>query len=110
MRILVQKFGGTSLSTAQAREHVIGHIQDALIQHYKLVVVVSAMGRKGEPYATDTLLDLVRKNGEGLPARELDMLMGCGELISAVLLCSLLHKNGNTFYCFDGWASRSDHK
>ncbi|CAH1203375.1 Aspartokinase [Paenibacillus allorhizoplanae] len=94
MRILVQKFGGTSLSTAQARDHVIGHIQDALIQHYKLVVVVSAMGRKGEPYATDTLLDLVRKNGEGLPARELDMLMGCGELISAVLLCSLLNKTG----------------
>ncbi|KRE83137.1 aspartate kinase [Paenibacillus sp. Soil766] len=94
MRILVQKFGGTSLSTAQAREHVIGHIQDALIQHYKLVVVVSAMGRKGDPYATDTLLDLVRKNGEGLPARELDMLMGCGELISAVLLCSLLNNTG----------------
>jgi aspartate kinase len=94
MRILVQKFGGTSLSTAQARDHVIGHIQDALIQHYKVVVVVSAMGRKGEPYATDTLLDLVRKNGEGLPSRELDMLMGCGELISAVLLCSLLIKSG----------------
>lgn len=94
MRILVQKFGGTSLSTAQARDHVIGHIQDALIQHYKLVIVVSAMGRKGEPYATDTLLDLVRKNGEGLPSRELDMLMGCGELISAVLLCSLLVKSG----------------
>ncbi|KRF31874.1 aspartate kinase [Paenibacillus sp. Soil787] len=94
MRILVQKFGGTSLSTAHAREHVIGHIQDALINHYKLVVVVSAMGRKGEPYATDTLLDLVRKNGEGLPARELDMLMGCGELISAVHLCSLLQAIG----------------
>ncbi|WP_261306071.1 aspartate kinase [Paenibacillus andongensis] len=94
MRILVQKFGGTSLSTAHAREHVIGHIQDALNHDYKLVVVVSAMGRKGEPYATDTLLDLVRKNGEGLPARELDMLMGCGELISAVHLCSLLQATG----------------
>ncbi|MFC5448397.1 aspartate kinase [Paenibacillus aestuarii] len=94
MRILVQKFGGTSLSTVQAREHVIGHIQDALAQEYKLVVVVSAMGRKGEPYATDTLLDLVRQNGEGLPARELDMLMGCGELISAVHLSSLLQANG----------------
>jgi aspartate kinase len=90
MRILVQKFGGTSLSTVQAREHVIGHIQDALAQNYKLVIVVSAMGRKGEPYATDTLLDLVRQNGEGLPARELDMLLGCGEMISAVHLCSLL--------------------
>ncbi|MFD0698327.1 aspartate kinase [Paenibacillus sp. GCM10027628] len=94
MRILVQKYGGTSLSTVQAREHVIGHIQDALAQDYQLVVVVSAMGRKGEPYATDTLLDLVRQNGEGLPARELDMLMGCGELISAVHLCSLLQAAG----------------
>ncbi|MGG1551195.1 aspartate kinase [Paenibacillus ferrarius] len=94
MRILVQKFGGTSLSTAQARDHVIRHIQDALEEQYKLVVVVSAMGRKGEPYATDTLLDLVRKNGNGLPLRELDMLMGCGELISAVLLCSLLQEKG----------------
>ncbi|TXK81927.1 aspartate kinase [Paenibacillus sp. N3.4] len=94
MRILVQKFGGTSLSTAHAREHVIGHIQDALANVYKLVVVVSAMGRKGEPYATDTLLDLVRKNGEGLSARELDMLMGCGELISAVHLSSLLQARG----------------
>ncbi|MEW9697664.1 aspartate kinase [Paenibacillus sp. SI8] len=94
MRILVQKFGGTSLSTVQARAYVIGHIQDALAQDYKLVVVVSAMGRKGEPYATDTLLDLVRQNGEGLPARELDMLLGCGETISAVHLCSLLQATG----------------
>ena len=47
MRILVQKFGGTSLSTPQARTHVIGHIQRELANHYQLVVVVSAMGRRG---------------------------------------------------------------
>jgi aspartate kinase len=90
MRILVQKFGGTSLSTAEARAHVIAHIQDALQQEYKLVVVVSAMGRKGEPYATDTLLELARTNGNSLPARELDLLLGCGEIIAAATLCSLL--------------------
>ncbi|UJF35391.1 aspartate kinase [Paenibacillus hexagrammi] len=94
MRILVQKFGGTSLSTAEARDHVIGHIQDAIANHYQLVVVVSAMGRKGEPYATDTLLDLVKHNGENLQARELDLLMCCGEIISAVHLCSLLQSKG----------------
>ncbi|NEW05603.1 aspartate kinase [Paenibacillus sp. SYP-B3998] len=94
MRILVQKFGGTSLSTVNAREHVIDHIQDALEQDYKLVVVVSAMGRKGEPYATDTLLELVRHNGVELAARELDMLLSCGEMISAVQLCSLLQATG----------------
>lgn len=90
MRILVQKFGGTSLSTAEAREHVISHIEDAIAQQYKLVVVVSAMGRKGDPYATDTLLDLIAQNGNRLPAREKDMLLGCGETISAATLCSLL--------------------
>lgn len=94
MRILVQKFGGTSLSTAQARTHVIRHIKQALSQNYKLVVVVSAMGRKGEPYATDTLLDLIRHNGDSLPAREKDMLLCCGETISATALCSLLNAEG----------------
>lgn len=91
MKILVQKFGGTSLSTAEARTLVVEHIQDALSQNFKLVVVVSAMGRKGEPYATDTLLDWIRENGNCLPAREKDMLLCCGEVISAATLCSLLN-------------------
>ncbi|WP_248926316.1 aspartate kinase [Paenibacillus hamazuiensis] len=91
MKILVQKFGGTSLSTPEARDHVIGHIRDALNENYKLVVVVSAMGRKGEPYATDTLLDLIRQNGNRLPKRERDLLLCCGEIISASVLCSLLN-------------------
>ncbi|PZE22399.1 aspartate kinase [Paenibacillus xerothermodurans] len=94
MKILVQKFGGTSLSTAEARAHVIEHIKDSLAYNYQLVVVVSAMGRKGEPYATDSLLELITNNGNCLPARELDMLLCCGELISAATMCSLLHANG----------------
>ncbi|WP_409340922.1 aspartate kinase [Paenibacillus sp. MBLB4367] len=94
MRILVQKFGGTSLSTAQAREHVIKHIRQALQQQMRVVVVVSAMGRKGEPYATDTLLELIKDNGNRLPARERDMLLCCGETISAAVLCSLLNESG----------------
>ncbi|WP_442600894.1 aspartate kinase [Paenibacillus sp. KN14-4R] len=94
MRILVQKFGGTSLSTADARQHVLEHIKDALAGEYKLVVVVSAMGRKGDPYATDTLLGLIAQSGNALPAREKDMLLCCGEIISATNLCSLLHSEG----------------
>ncbi|MCS7461838.1 aspartate kinase [Paenibacillus doosanensis] len=94
MNILVQKFGGTSLSSVEARALVVEHIQDALAQDYKLVIVVSAMGRKGEPYATDTLLDFISQNGNRLPARERDMLLCCGELISAATLCSLLHAGG----------------
>ncbi|MFC4103511.1 aspartate kinase [Paenibacillus xanthanilyticus] len=90
MPILVQKFGGTSLSTPEARELVIKHIERERSQQYGLVVVVSAMGRKGEPYATDTLLSFIRDNGDSLPSRERDLLLGCGEIISAATLCSLL--------------------
>ncbi|MEI7026319.1 aspartate kinase [Paenibacillus sp. y28] len=102
MRILVQKFGGTSLSTKEAREHAIRHIQDALEDGYRLVVVVSAMGRKGEPYATDTLLEWIEQNGNRLPERERDMLLCCGEMISAATLCSLLHERGIPAAAFTG--------
>ncbi|WP_040948734.1 aspartate kinase [Gorillibacterium massiliense] len=102
MRILVQKFGGTSVSNPEAREHVIRHIKKALNDEYKLVVVVSAMGRRGEPYATDTLLDLVSQNGSFLPEREKDLLLYCGEMISAVTLCSLLHAEGISTTVFNG--------
>lgn len=93
MPILVQKFGGTSVQTEENRKFVIKHIKDALIKDYKLVVVVSALGRGPDPYATDTLLDLVdfptNKNAD----RELDMLMSCGEIISAVVLSNELQKS-----------------
>lgn len=94
MRILVQKFGGTSLSSPQAREHVISHIKRELDENYNLVVVVSAMGRRGEPYATDTLLEWIVQNGDALPDREKDLLLCCGEIISATTLCSLLEREG----------------
>ncbi|MEK8130173.1 aspartate kinase [Paenibacillus filicis] len=102
MKILVQKFGGTSLSTAEARAHVIEHIREAIDQGLAPVVVVSAMGRKGEPYATDTLLGWISQNGDRLPARERDMLLGCGELISAATLCSLLQAEGIPATAFTG--------
>jgi len=94
MRILVQKFGGTSLSTDYARERVIQHIARERESGYAVVVVVSAMGRRGEPYATDTLLSLIHDNGNSLPPREMDMLLACGEIISAAALCSMLNAHG----------------
>ena len=96
MRIMVQKFGGTSLATPQARSRVVQHIRRELAQQYRLVVVVSAMGRRGEPYATDTLLDWTRQHGGQLPSRERDLLLGCGEIISAATLCGLLQSEGIT--------------
>jgi aspartate kinase len=59
LKIIIQKFGGTSVATPERRQMVVNKIKNALDQGYKPVVVVSAMGRKGEPYATDTLLSLI---------------------------------------------------
>lgn len=92
--ILVQKFGGTSLSSPEAREHVLRHIRRELARQVKLVVVVSAMGRSGDPYATDTLLESTVLNGSIPSARERDLLMGCGEIISAVTLSGMLSSEG----------------
>lgn len=93
MQVLVQKFGGTSVQSVENREHVIKHIKDALVKEYKLVVVVSALGRKPDPYATDTLLSQVDFPANRNSKRELDMLMSCGEIISSVVLSNELQKN-----------------
>ncbi|OYD09495.1 aspartate kinase [Paludifilum halophilum] len=94
MRIRVQKFGGTSVATPESRSRVIHHIREAVDQGFSLVVVVSAMGRKGDPYATDTFLDWIGQNGSSLSPREQDLLLSCGEIISASTLSSLLNQEG----------------
>ncbi len=94
LKILVQKFGGTSLAMDEQRRAVLNKIKEARGQGYKLVVVVSAMGRQGEPYATDTLLSLITHSSGILPKREQDLLLSCGEIISSVMLTSLLNKEG----------------
>lgn len=94
MRIIVQKFGGTSVATPENRELVVGKINKALKQGLKSVVVVSAMGRKGDHYATDTLIDLARNAYQDISCRELDLMMGCGEIISAVVMAGTLQAAG----------------
>lgn len=94
MKIIIQKFGGTSVASRERREFVVNKISGAVKDGFKPVVVVSAMGRRGEPYATDTLLDMVKSISDGIGKRELDMLMSCGEIISCSVLCSTLEAKG----------------
>ncbi len=94
MKILVQKFGGSSLSSAEEREEAISHICSAIKEGYSVCVVVSAMGRKGQPYATDTLIQLIKENGSTLEKRDWDLLLHCGEIISAATLASMLNSKG----------------
>ncbi|WP_057763257.1 aspartate kinase [Cytobacillus praedii] len=94
MKIIVQKYGGTSVRDINSREHALKHIKKAISDGYKLVVVVSAMGRKGDPYATDTLLSLIEKEKMMINKRENDLLLSCGEIISSVVFTNMLLEHG----------------
>ncbi|PFP30707.1 aspartate kinase [Bacillus sp. AFS073361] len=94
MKIIVQKFGGTSVKDEESRKYAQSHIEKALADGYKVVVVVSAMGRKGDPYATDSLLSLVGGNLSKISKREHDLLLSCGEVISSVVFVNMLLESG----------------
>lgn len=94
MKFLVQKFGGTSLLNDEMRERVAARVAEARQQGYAPVVVVSAIGRMGAPYATDTLLSFAMAGNKELSPREADLLMSCGEIISGVVMAATIKKAG----------------
>jgi aspartate kinase len=92
--IVVHKYGGTSLKDPELLYNCAENIHKDYKSGRRPVVVVSAMGRRGDPYATDTFLDLAGKISSRPASRELDLLMACGELISATLLAVQLQELG----------------
>lgn len=94
VRIVIQKFGGTSVATPEAREALVLRVKEAVESGRCPVVVVSAMGRVGDPYATDTLIQLARSVYPDTAPRELDLLISCGEIISAVVVANTLKRAG----------------
>jgi len=94
MEIVVQKFGGTSVSKEESRERCLYHVKSELQKGHKVVVVISAMGRKGDPYATDTLLSLLGHQTNHLSKKDLDLFLSTGELISSSIFSNLLHEHG----------------
>lgn len=94
MKILVQKFGGTSVANKERREKVVQKIVSAVNEGYSPVVVVSAMGRRGDPYSTDTLINLVKSIYCDIGNREMDMIMSVGEIISCGVLYATLKSRG----------------
>ncbi|MBH8608765.1 hypothetical protein [Thermoactinomyces sp. CICC 10521] len=83
--ILVMKFGGTSLNTIDKRRRVAIKVAQALTNGFQPVVVVSAMGRKGEPYATDSLAQFLSTS---VLSRNHAHLLACGEIISSVTIAA----------------------
>lgn len=104
MKILVQKFGGTSVKSKEIRAAAIDKVIAAKESGYSPVVVVSAIGRRGDPYATDTLMQFACKEAGGeIGARENDLLMSCGETISAVVMTAALQVRGIAASAVTGW-------
>lgn len=102
MKIIVQKFGGTSVQNEKIRLMAFKHIKHALKDGYKVVVVVSAIGRYGDPYATDTLLELIGAKNTKLTPREQDTLLSVGETISASVFTNMLKEADIKAEAFSG--------
>ena len=98
MGLIVQKFGGTSVSNAQRIMNVVKIVTDTYKKGNDVVVVVSAQG--------DTTDDLIAKANEINPnahKRELDQLLSAGEQISVSLLAMGIEKLGFPVISLLGW-------
>lgn len=96
MRIRVLKFGGTSVDTHEHRLMAARKVIQCIEAGARPVVVVSAIGRRGAPYATDTLVELLTAIDPTIPPapRERDLMMACGEIISTVIMAQTLRTLG----------------
>ena len=95
--ILVQKYGGTSVATADQIRLVAKRVAAQRRQGKAVVVVVSAMGK-----TTDELVALSRELSSHPARREMDMLLHAGEIISASLLAIALEEEGESAVSLTG--------
>ena len=89
MRILVQKFGGTSVADLECMKKVRGKVREALAEGRKLVVVLSA--RSGR---TNALLEMAHQWSDEPDPAEMDVLLATGEQESVALFSMLLQDDG----------------
>jgi aspartate kinase len=94
MRIVVQKYGGALLATPEGRLQAAEQITASRRTGHAVVTVASAIGREGDPYATDTLVGLIKDIGTDIDPRTLDLLLSTGEIISTALLAHTLSRAG----------------
>ena len=97
MKIIVQKFGGSSVADVQKLESVAECVASRRADGYAMVVVVSAMGK-----TTDALFEQALEIDNEPPQRELDMLVTAGERISMTLLTMAIQKLGIEAISFTG--------
>ncbi|MDQ1537068.1 MAG: aspartate kinase [Actinomycetota bacterium] len=97
MSLVVQKYGGSSLTDADSIKRVARRIVDTHKAGNEVCVVVSAMGD-----TTDELQDLAQQVSPLPPAREMDMLLTSGERISMALVAMAIANLGHIARSFTG--------
>jgi aspartate kinase len=97
VRLVVQKFGGTSVANSQRVMAAARRAIRAKQAGNQVMVVVSARGDR-----TDELIDLAREITERPPDREMDMLLATGEQESIALMAMAIHELGEQAISFTG--------
>ena len=89
MALVVQKYGGSSVASAERIRSVAERIKRRADAGDRIVAVVSAMGD-----TTDELIDLAHQITEHPEPREMDVLLSTGETQSSALMVMALHAIG----------------
>lgn len=97
MTLIVQKFGGSSLSDLDRLRRVAEVIASARAEGHDVVVVVSAMGNE-----TDRLIGLAHSAAAQPSVREYDALVATGEQVSSALLSIILNKQAVSAKSYSG--------
>ena len=98
MALVVQKYGGSSVASAERIKNVAQRIKRRADSGDRVVAVVSAMGD-----TTDELIALAHQITEHPEEREMDVLLSTGETVSSALLVMALHALGCDAISLSGW-------
>ena len=97
-KLIVQKLGGSSLSSIKKIKRAAQKIKKEIISGNNVVVVVSALGK-----TTDYLQSLINKTDVNADLKEIDTILSSGEQVSAALMALFLNKIGINSRSFLGW-------
>ena len=89
MKIIVRKYGGSSVSDLSKIKKIAKKIAEVADKNTGVAVVVSAMGK-----TTNQIIEMAKKISDDPPRREMDMLLSTGERITMSLLSMALSKLG----------------
>ena len=98
MALIVQKYGGTSVGSAERIKNVAKRVAQTRAEGHDVVIVVSAMS--GE---TNRLVALAHEMQEFPDPREMDVVLATGEQVTIGLLAMALKDIGVDAKSYTGW-------